>query len=70
MSTVIRPSKEGRGSEKVALARRGISEFIKDVIVEHMVEAAFCYGESLGACRTIQKRYETRPVTKYLYPML
>lgn len=35
-----------------------------------MVEAAFCYGESLGACRTIQKRFETRPVTKYLYPLL
>lgn len=70
MSTVIRPGKEGRTSEKALQARRGIAEFIKDVIVEHMVEAAFCYGESLAACRTIQRRYETRPVTKYLYPLL
>lgn len=70
MGTVIRPAKESKSSDKATLARRGISEFIKDVIVEHMVESAFCYGESLAACRTIQHRFETRPVTKYMYPML
>lgn len=70
MSTVIRPGKESKSSEKAMLARRGIQEFVKDVIVEHLIESAFCYGESLAACRTIQHRFETRPVTKYLYPML
>lgn len=39
-------------------------------MVDHMVEAAFCYGESLGVCRNIQKRFETRPVVKYIFPMM
>ena len=47
-----------------------MSEYIKTNVIDHIVEAAFCYGESLGVCRTIQRRYENRPVAKYLFPTL
>jgi hypothetical protein len=70
MSALIRPGKEGKVSDKQLQARRDMTEFIRTTVMEHVIEAAFCYGESLGVCRTIQRRYETRPVTKFLFPML
>jgi Ca2+-binding EF-hand superfamily protein len=70
MAAIVRPGKEGKMSEKTLQARRELSEFIESNILDHIIEAAFCYGESLGVCRTIQKRFETRPVTKFLFPML
>ena len=70
IGSVIRPSKEGKFNEKLHQARKDISEYIKTVILEHMVEAAFCYGESLEVSRTIQRKYENRPVNKFLFPMV
>jgi hypothetical protein len=35
-----------------------------------MIVKAYCYGESLEVCRTIQHKYENRPVTKFVYPLL
>lgn len=70
MAALIRPGKEGRASEKQLQALRDMAEFIRTTVMEHIIESAFCYGESLGVCRTIQRRYETRPVTKFLFPML
>ena len=70
MTAVIRPSKDNKLSDKVLQARRETSEFIRSTIIEHMIEAAFCYGESLNVGRTIQKKYENRPVVKYLFPMI
>lgn len=46
-----------------------MSQFIKSTILDHIIEAAFCYGESLEVCRGIQKKFENRPVTKYIYPL-
>lgn len=51
------------------LERKESADWIKEAIVKHVVEAAFCYGESLNVCGTIQRKFENRPVTKYLYPM-
>jgi Ca2+-binding EF-hand superfamily protein len=70
MAAVIRPDKGGKVSDKVLQARKEMSEFLRKTVLEHCIEAAFCYGESLEVCRTIQKRFENRPVTKYLFPML
>ena len=53
MAGVIRPGKESKYNEKLILARKDMSEYIKKTVMEHIVEAAFCYGESLGTCRTI-----------------
>mmetsp|Transcript_42490 Transcript_42490/g.65146 ORF Transcript_42490/g.65146 Transcript_42490/m.65146 type:complete len:389 (-) Transcript_42490:6557-7723(-) len=70
MAGVIRPGKESKFNEKLIQARKDMAEFIKTTVIDHIVEAAFCYGESLGVCHTIQKRFETRPVTKFLFPVL
>lgn len=53
MAAVIRPSKENKINEKVLQARREMAEFIRATVIDHIIDAAFCYGESLGVCRTI-----------------
>ena len=70
MAPAIRADKGGKVSDKALQARKEMSEFLRKTVLEHCIEAAFCYGESLEVCRTIQKRFENRPVTKYLFPML
>ena len=35
-----------------------------------MVEKAETVGESLNVCREIQKKFEMRPVMKFVYPLL
>jgi len=70
MAAVVRPGKEGKHSEKLSAAGKEIAEYLRSSVIEHMIEAAFCYGESLSVCRTVQRRFETRPVTKFLYPMV
>ena len=67
---MIRPGKDGKLADRIHTARKELSEWLKATVIEHMVEAAFCYGESLSVCRTVQRRFETRPVTKYLFPMI
>ena len=67
---MIRPQKESKFSEKHQQLKKEMTEFIRNELFEHIIEAAFCYGESLGVCRAIQKRFENRPVTKYLFPMV
>ena len=70
ISGIVRPSKESRLNEKQTQARQEMASWLLSSVVDHVVEAAFCYGESLGVCRNIQRRFETRPVTKYLFPMM
>jgi hypothetical protein len=49
--------------------KQDAEEYMKTVIIESLIEKAFCYGESLQVCRDIQRKYENRPVTKYVYPI-
>jgi hypothetical protein len=70
LAAVVRQPKEGRLHERQSAARQAVADWLRTTVVDHMVEAAFCYGESLGVCRNIQRRFETRPVTKYLFPMM
>jgi hypothetical protein len=70
MAAVVRPGKEGKHADKLHAARKEIGDYLRSTVIEHMIEAAFCYGESLGVCRTVQRRFETRPVTKFLFPMV
>lgn len=50
--------------------KQDVMDFIKTQILEELITKAYCYGESLEVCRTIQQKYENRPVTKYVYPLL
>jgi hypothetical protein len=56
--------------EKIQRDRANLEDFIKDVIVNSMVEKAETVGESLNVCREIQKKFEMRPVMKFVYPLL
>lgn len=70
MAAVVRPGKEGKHGDRRNAAAKELGEWLRANVIEHMIEAAFCYGESLGVCRTVQRRFETRPVTKYLFPII
>lgn len=56
--------------EKIQRDRANLEEYIKNVIVESMVDKAETVGESLSVCREIQKKFEMRPVMKFVYPLL
>ena len=47
-----------------------MTEYIKTKLLDEIITAAYCYGESLEVGRDIQKKFETRPVTKYIYPLI
>jgi hypothetical protein len=53
IGALIRPSKESKFSEKAIKERQELTHWIKNTIMEHVFESAFCYGESLISCRTI-----------------
>lgn len=69
MSAIVRPPKE-KVNEKLNKLREELSHFIKHVLLEEIITAAQCYGESLIVGRTIQENFEKRPVTKYVFPMI
>jgi hypothetical protein len=50
--------------------REELSNFIKNVILEEIITAAQCYGESLLVGRDIQENFENRAVTKFVFPMI
>ena len=70
MANVAKPQRNAKERERELKMEAELREYIKETYVEEIITKAFCYGESLGVCRTIQQKYENRPVTKYLYPLL
>ena len=50
--------------------REELSNYIKNVLLEEIITVAQCYGESLLVGRNIQQNFETRPVTKFVFPMI
>ena len=71
MGGIVGSGKASKTTDKSEQARREMmADYIRNTVLDYIVESAFCYGESLGTCRTIQKRFETRPVTKFLFPLI
>ena len=70
MDTVVRSQRDAREKARLERARQEIQKFIKEDLIEGLIERAYCYGESLEVCKDIQRKYEMRPVTKYIYPLL
>jgi hypothetical protein len=58
------------GNDRSTKLKEDLTKYIKDVILEGIITAAQCYGESLIVGRDIQKNFENRPVTKFVYPMI
>ena len=69
MNQVIKPPKD-KTNDKQLRMREELSKYIKEVLLEEMITSAQCYGESLLVGRSIQQNFETRPVTKFVFPMI
>jgi hypothetical protein len=69
MGVIVKPPKE-KVNEKQARMREELSAYIKNVLLEDIITAAQCYGESLLVGRGIQENFENRPVTKFVFPMI
>jgi hypothetical protein len=70
LEAVVRPPRDAKEKERLRLAKEDLEKFIKDTIIAGLIEKAHCYGESLEICKDIQKKFEMRPVTKFIYPLL
>jgi hypothetical protein len=70
MSAVVKLGKDKAVNEKQLKLREDLSKYIKNVILEDIITAAQCFAESLLVGREIQQNYETRPVTKFVFPMI
>ena len=69
MGAIIKPTKE-KTNERVTRMREDLSNYIKNVLLEGIITAAQCYGESLLVGRSIQENFENRPVSKFVFPMI
>jgi hypothetical protein len=73
MGAVVKlPKDKGakQGNDRQSKFREEMGKYIKDVILEDIINSALCYGESLLVGRDIQRNFENRPVTKFVYPMI
>jgi hypothetical protein len=70
MGTIVKVQRDPRAAERAAREKAGLEQFIKENIIDAIITKAHCYGESLAVCRDIQRKFEMRPVTKFVYPLL
>ena len=70
MDNVVRPARDAKEKERMRRAKEALEKFVREEIIEGLLEKAHCYGESLAVCKDIQKKYEMRPVQKFVYPLL
>jgi len=70
MAGSIKAARDAKEKERLEREHLENTEYIKDTFIDMLITKAFCYGESLEVCRDIQTKYENRPVTKYIYPIL
>ena len=70
MDAQVKGSRDPRALERERKSKRDMEAWIKDTLIEQMVTAAQCYGESLQVCNEIQSNFENRPVTKFVYPLV
>ena len=69
MAGVVKTQRDAR-NDRAIKQRAEIELYIKETIIQAMINKAHAYGESLSVCRDIQKNFANRPVTKYIYPLL
>jgi len=50
--------------------RKRITEFIKDFVFSKLINQVAAYGDSLVVGKQVQQKYEQRPVTKFVFPLL
>ena len=72
MGKVIRqPKKETKvETEKREKYVAELSEFMREKILDAIITQAVKAGESINLGKEVQKKFQTRPVKKYVYPLL
>ena len=53
LEQVVRPVRDAKEKERQRQARLDLEKFVKDTIIENLIEKAHCYGESLEVCKDI-----------------
>ena len=70
LDSMVRNPRDARDRERARRSKEDLENYIKNNIIESLIERAHAYGESLEVCKGIQKKFEMRPVTKFIYPLL
>lgn len=70
LNSIVRPPRDAKEKERQRRAKEDLEKFIKEDLIESLISKAHCYGESLQICKDIQTKFEQRPVTKFVYPLL
>lgn len=70
MEQAVKPVRDPKAAERARQAQASFMSWLETSIIDQIVTKAVCYGESLQVCRDIQQKFETRPVTKFVYPLL
>ena len=70
LDAMVRHPRDARDRERMRRQKEDLEKFIKNNIIESLIDKAHAYGESLEVCKGIQKKFEMRPVTKFIYPLL
>lgn len=69
MGAAVKQQRDPR-NERIMKQRAEVEEWIKTHILGELISKAHAYGESLGVCRDIQDNYASRPVTKFVFPLI
>ena len=70
MGQVIKVNKDSKLSEKQLKMRDEITQYIKTTFFDELITSAQCYAESLIVGREIQQKFEMRPISKFVFPMI
>ena len=69
MNSTVKVPKDPRAKEAQKRANEAIESFIKKDIIEGMITKAHAQGESMLVCKEIQKNFENREVSKFVFPV-
>jgi hypothetical protein len=56
-------------TEKQLKMEKELTAYLKSDVFEPLIDKAIAVGESLVVSRSIQTNFQSRPVTKFIYPM-
>ncbi len=70
VKTTKSTGKNEKPSEKDLRKKEELTKYIKTFILDEIINNAQSYAESLIIGRTIQQNFESRPVTKFVFPMI
>lgn len=70
MGQVAKGTGNAKKTEQQLRVVKEIGDFIRGEFFDDLITKAQGYAESLIVGREIQQNFETRPITKFIYPMI